>query len=983
MALITNIDPQNELIESTEGIFLVDAGAGTGKTYSIVKRYSNIIDKNKKPEDILLVTFTVNAANQMKQKIIKSMSDRLDIFKLLEAPVMTFHSFCSMIIKKYGTSSPTYLGLKNYLPANYDIIEDSDFESELFRKFFMSFSDRHRSKYKKLFYVLEKESDNILKIIKKLCSLGIFPEDKIWSEDALTVLKGDYISYSTVFDNMNEPVFADRGGENINKLKKRFSSTSREKLYLDFDEEKVYEGKRVNSGIKDEIFYDELQDEYIEFIKDVYLEYLEFLLDRNIINFEFMVMFAYLTLYKNKIVREKMQFEYVMIDEFQDTDEIQFKLIMLLCKNLNNKINLCVVGDWKQGIYGFRNTKIENITQFADNMALYKKDLNEGEIRIEYDVTDFKKITFENNYRSSEKILNFSRETLMVKGNAEEEVDTDVIEINFKDPLKEKFNFGEYTEIDFYKADNKVDEYMLVLKKISELVNENKKYKIRVYDKATGEISDERPVKYSDICVLSRTKKFCLELQREALRAGIPANYGGGLEIFSSEQGILVLAWLRLLSDEKDILGWVPVLEKEGYSYPEIHSLAEKISENGIRLFPDIPESLENFLKQLKSIRNNLLGIVEKILGKYNFNDAVGNKIVSIVNSWNKNNLISLDELIRILDRSRNSEHKIGSGENSDAVLIQTIHASKGLEYPVVILSNVNQSNFPGFRQDSGSIFFHETSGIRAGKFFADKDNYHYKFDSWKSDMIRSICRNRNFDEDRRLLYVAVTRAMQYLFFTAYSPSSFFKSLTEKTGLNITEDFDHEIISSESEKIVKAAKIKKPGKIKKSRKFISPHALMELVNEEAYEDGNETMLEQMERENIDKPIIFNKKRFEFGRIVHEAAYKIASGLDLISDIEEINRIKKFIGSLNANELKAEIDFLYPKDDKVIRGTIDLLAIYDDRIEIIDYKTDKNKKNEDKYRVQLNIYRQAISEIFTDKKIICKIYYVRLDETVEL
>ncbi|HMQ67805.1 MAG TPA: UvrD-helicase domain-containing protein [Ignavibacteria bacterium] len=966
-----------DLIESTEGIYLVDAGAGTGKTYSIVNRYKNITDKNVDPEDILLVTFTVNAANQMKQKIIKSMSGRINVHKLLEAPVMTFHSFCSLIVKKYGVSSPAYLGLKNYLPANFDIVENSEFESELFRKFFMSFTDRYRNKYQDLFYILQKESDNILKIIKKLCSLGIYPEDGKWSKEAHSILKGNYKAFSDLFDDLNKPVASQRGGEKINELKNRFSYALKDKLYPDLDEEEIYDEKRVNSAVKDKIFYDDFQDEYIEFLKDIYIEYLEFLLERNQINFEFMVMFAYLTLLKNKNVREKTQFEYVMIDEFQDTDEIQFKLIMLLCKNVNNKINLCAVGDWKQGIYGFRNTKIENITQFGNSLSLFKDQLNQDETRINYDVTEYKKITFENNYRSSIDILEFSRETLFVKGSAQEEVDSEIIDINFKEALKEKFNFGDHTEINFYQANDKADEYQLVLKKISELLNEKEKYRIRVYNKATFEIIEERPVKYSDICVLSRNKKFCLELQREAIKAGIPANYGGGLEIFSSEQGIIVLAWLRLLSDERDILGWIPVLEKDGYTYPEIKGLIEMISENGIRLIPDIPESADVFLKHLKSIRNNLLAIVGEILGRYNFNDAIGNKIISIISAWNKNDLISLNELIRIIDRSKNSEHKIVTGENTDAVLMQTIHASKGLEYPVVILSNVNKSNFPVFRQDSGSIYFHEISGIRAKKFFADKNQYYYMFDNWKSDLMRSICKKNSYDEDRRLLYVAVTRAMQYLFVTAYSPSSFMTSLSERTGKEIIENFDHEIISNKSDTDRTVTKINLPGKIAKSKKFISPHLLMELSPE------TEPEILQTDAADIEQPYLLNKSRFEFGRIVHEAANKIANGVEIKSEIDEINRIKNFIDSLNAKELKPEIDFLYPKEDKVIRGTIDLLAIYDDRIEIIDYKTDRSRKNEDKYRIQLGIYKDVIKELYKEKKVICKLYYVRLNETIVL
>ena len=979
MALKKNIDPQEELINSTEGIYLVDAGAGTGKTYSIVKRYGNIIDKGKNPEDILLVTFTVNAAAQMKQKIIKSLSDRIDIFKLLEAPVMTFHSFCSLIIKKYGTSSPSYLGLKNFLPANYSIIEDSDLEYELFRKFYLSFTDKHPVRYKKIFYILEKESDNVLKVIKKLCSLGIFPEDRAWDDEALSVLKGNFKSFSDLFDKHNEPVYskAKSGGENINRLKKNFSAAAKGKLYLDFDEEKIYAEKRVNPEIKDEVFFDDLQNEYIEFLKDIYVEYLEYLLDRNMINFEFMIMFAYLILLKNKKVREKMQFEYVMIDEFQDTDEIQFKLIMLLCKAVNDKINLCVVGDWKQGIYGFRNTDIKNITQFGENLNLYKSELNENETRIEYDVSDYKKIIYENNYRSSSAILDFSREALLVQGSEEEEVDTEVIDENFKDPLKQKFDFGKFTGIEFYSAESRIEEYKLVLMKISELVCEKKKYKIRVYNKATGEINEERPVKYSDICILSRNKKFCLELQREAIRAGIPANYSGGLEIFSSEQGILVLAWLRLLSDNKDIKGWIPVLEKEGYTYAEVKSFVEKNSESELRLIPDIPESEGNYLKHLSSKRNNLIGIVGDILGRYNFNDAVGNKIINIINTWNKNDLISLDELIRIIDRSKNSEHKIETGENNDAILIQTIHASKGLEYPVVILANVNQRNFPGIGHEKGSIYFNDISGIRAKKFFADKDKYHYKFDSWKADMIRAICKSRDYDEERRLLYVAVTRAMQYLYFTSYSPSNFFKSLLTKSGKEVIDNLNYEIESFVSVNNKTSEKILSNGIISKSKKFISPHALMDAAGEKEIID------ERTESEDIEVPVFRNKSRFEFGKIVHEAANKIANGLELTSEVDEINRIKKFIRDLKADELKAEIDFLYPKGNNVIRGTIDLLAFYGDRIEIIDYKTDKSRKYENIYKVQLEIYRDVIKEIYKDKNIICKIYYVRLDESVEL
>ena len=83
-------------------------------------------------------------------------------------------------------------------------------------------------------------------------------------------------------------------------------------------------------------------------------------------------MFSFLILYHDEEVRKQYSFDYVMVDEFQDTNEMQFLFLLLLLK----KSNLCVVGDWKQGIYGFRNAAISNITEFPSKIVTYKNVLN-------------------------------------------------------------------------------------------------------------------------------------------------------------------------------------------------------------------------------------------------------------------------------------------------------------------------------------------------------------------------------------------------------------------------------------------------------------------------------------------------------------------------------------------------------------------------------------------------------------------------------
>ena len=124
-----------------------------------------------------------------------------------------------------------------------------------------------------------------------------------------------------------------------------------------------------------------------------------------------------------------------------------------------------------------------------------------------------------------------------------------------------------------------------------------------------------------------------------------------------------------------------------------------------------------------------------------------------------------------------------------------------------------------------------------------------------------------------------------------------------------------------------------------------------------------------------------KERLEHGALIHNLAHKIANGIEIESDLPELKKIKSFIEDLKANELKSEIDFLYPKDDQIIRGTIDLLAFCNDRIEVIDYKTDTNKNYIQKYKIQIEVYKEVVKSIYKDKKVTGKIYFVKLDEVV--
>ncbi len=390
-----------------------------------------------------------------------------------------------------------------------------------------------------------------------------------------------------------------------------------------------------------------------------------------------------------------------------------------------------------------------------------------------------------------------------------------------------------------------------------------------------------------------------------------------------------------------------------------------------------MPEDLEKFLKKIRKYRNNMLFAVDEVLSRYRYDDETGNKIITVIKKMSESELLSLNELVQIIDSSADMEYEVELGNTAEAVLTQTIHASKGLEYPVVILANMNSKVFPSNKGDKGVLTYNTIGGLRCKSIFGYRGDFYFKYSNLNTDLVNATVKRSDYDEDRRLLYVAVTRTKQYLYMTSYSPSAFFTNLSGKSGINVITDFRYEIKNPEKESIQESGKIKLEGKINKRGRFISPHSLMEEVEYSDDTSGNS--------EQKNAFVINAKKSFEFGSIVHKAAHRIANGIEVESMLPEISRIKKFVSGLKADELRSEVDFLMPdaESGNMIRGTIDLIAFYEDRIEVIDYKTDKNKSNLEKYKMQLSVYRKALKEIYKNKKISAKIYFVSLDEIEEV
>jgi len=925
-------EKQLEVVDNIHGIYVVDAGAGTGKTTAITKRYERILEEVRDPNKILLLTFTDNAAENMRSKIIKECGSNYKINDLTKAPISTFHSFCNKLIKQYGLNSPSSLGIDGVL-QNPTVMESGIYEKQFFRRFFNSFKAEHpeyNDIYKAVGY------DNVLDIIKKLCCKGIFPTRTRWFNNGDEMLNGNFDLYKQKkFDVLNFPVMG-KNGPNESKFLKSFKSIFKDGFYISVPDD-IFDEKQIKLEMAEIAFNDD-RIILMQFIHDVYFEYINYCVKTNRINFDFMIMFAFILLFYNHNLRASKQFDYVMVDEFQDTNEIQFMMVLMLMKTNN----LCAVGDWKQGIYAFRNATIDNILEFDEKLRFYKEILNRDYERVTFDVTAVHR-EFDMNYRSSQEILDFSEKSLMIPATQE-----DFIGDNIKDKithLKSAFDLSDKTRIEFFQAKDDDSEYELVLGKIMNIVD-NDDYLIK-------EIKNDeyvtRPVKFKDIAVLCRDRAFGLELQNRAMNLGIPANYDGGIELFKTEPALLVLAWLRLVVDVDNPRGWIPILEKEGYKYPQVkHIINSKL----------YPENLRYFRDELVKEEKDIVSLIDKILKFHNFSGSYSNAIIVRVQSLFSNFLIPVSELINFIEENIESgeTYEVDINLSDDAFVIQTIHGAKGLEYPVVFIANVNQRRFPSLQTEKSKIFYHDLVGLRIRDEFGEKNGYKYVFDKWQTDLLATRLFS-DYDEERRLLYVAITRAKQYLIFSSNpDASNFFSVMSE--GFEIVKDYEPKLspIKTTRPEIHDELSI---GSYEKRGIVLGVHDLMKYKHPE------------------------NGKGRQFGNELHSFAQKIALGSFVNWDQPESEKIRSFIASLNAKELKTEIECSLPAGKNLIRGEIDLLAIYDNRIEIIDYKSDQDYLNEEEYRKQLSVYYHVIRQVYPQKNISCKLYYVCLDNIKDI
>jgi len=939
-------DQQQRLIDETEGIYHVDAGAGTGKTFTVTRRYANIVGQaGVDPEDVLLVTFTDAAATEMRERIVDH--SPYGMRALADAPIQTFHSLCHDLLDEYGYAAPTHLGLDDWITDGVRIVEDDLVENELFREFYGQFRDAH-PKYGDLFRVLSNPLEG-LDLINELAAKGVFPTADGWYRDGRDALEGDFETFEQQFDERNQPR---NDGRKQSVLRDELSRFGSNKTYLpDAPSKADIRGGRGTKRLDDSVartVFEADREELTAFVHDLYFEYLEFALSRDYLNFGFLQLFAFVTLCEDPAVREQVAFDYVMVDEFQDTSEIQFKLALLL----SGTDNLCVVGDWKQSIYSFQYADVANITDFDERLRRFAEELNDGGTaeRVSFATDDIEHIQLVENYRSTQTVLDFSRHALTTPATSTESVPDDVLDGD--EPLQSNAD-ADVTRIEGIAHE---DEHEAVLAKIQTIVEDaGEEYLVENDD---GELVEPG---YDDIAVLTRTRAYGRELLDVADEYDFPMAYDGEVELFDSDPAKLLLAWLRIVDSGAE-RGWAVVLERAGYTLDEI----DAILAGGA-----YPSSMATFRDELAAL-SSVGAMARQVFERYGLHGEYADELLHLIQSVHDATTMTTGDLIRFVERGidRGSTHAVNTSAGTDSVTVQTIHAAKGLEYPIVILANLNDGRFPPSTRSSGVLRYEESIGVRQRKYYSEVGTYPHVYDNWRYDVLRR-CLPDGYDEERRLLYVAITRAESHLVLAGgEEPSPFLDGLPVDVE---TADVDVAVGGASA---VTQTQLPFSVSPQTGPTGYSPH---ELMDESVFDDIDSEV-------GAGESDAGDGRGLDFGSQVHDFAERYALGESVEPSNEHEERIAALLDRLTG-EVIAEEDAVLPltvgDEQVVLSGIVDLVHLTEDAVEIIDYKTDQTRVAESEYRTQLSVYYHVLAAVYPDRTVTASLYYTEDGERVTI
>ena len=614
---------------------------------------------------------------------------------------------------------------------------------------------------------------------------------------------------------------------------------------------------------------------------------------------------------------------FVFIDEFQDTNLLQWEIVKKLIEEWlsgygakaesGEEFGIVIVGDRKQSIYRFRGAESKLFDEAKKTLSNYLEE---------------KVLT--KNYRSSGKIIDFVNDVFDKKSPW----DTQKLVVSEKyKELPSKIEINIFTGEDDEELKKK--EYEWVCKKILKMI-ENK---IPVF-----EDGKERPVEFRDIAILMRKRKGKFFKMMETLLTdyGIPYVIIGGVGFYQEEEIIMLLSLFFALVDPSDKVSLWNV-------------------KNSILEMDD--EEIEKWRKILGKI--SIIEVIEKIFDEKNIWEKLNiqqrancEKFLMLLNQQRKLPLFQIAQNLReIAEKFEEPKADIFS-IHQNAVKVNTVHSSKGLEFPCVFLINLEDGGGNTKRND---IVYVKEEG---------NDCYGYSL-SFEGEEFKKIFKKDNQEEEERLLYVALTRASQYLFISGLK-----KEKRNGLWINMIDKFSQEFKAEEIPERIK--KIERKEEKVESRIEI-PVDFIKLVSyteeKSSFKETEKTemgvIIHKVLQEISEGKIGFTKenfyKRTEFyiKKRMHNWKKQMKEVKNIIDKIEENKEIKEVIFKKGF----VELPFLYTENDgKIFEGRIDKVIVEGEKGKIYDYKLRVRESDMFDYKRQLSIYEEAVKKIFNVEKV---------------
>lgn len=989
---------------------IVSAGAGSGKTAVLTERIINKLKNGVYVDELLVLTFTELAALEMKNRVrskmlldedVKSQIDLLD-----SAYITTFDSFCYSIIKKY-----------NYvlnIPKDINIVDNSlininkmsimtnvfdelySASTKDFYTFISTFCDKDDKTLKQ---DIIRISDRIT-LIKDRDEFLTSYQEKYFNEEKVAEDIDQYEKYllsrlaeikdliDTICsycsekerDNLvkvtSQLINSRTYEELVDAIKFRMPSIKnscqeladcKEKLKKLKDELKKCLIWSSKDDIKASIMKMKTNVEVIIKILNKYYEYLSiYKKENNIYEFIDIELLAIKLLENNPVIREELKnsFKEILIDEYQDTNDLQEALVSMIANN-----NVYMVGDIKQSIYGFRNA---NPNIFYNTYDSYSKGINGY------------KIDLNKNFRSRNNVIEaintiFNKLMTPSLGGADYQESHQLITGNtsYKDVDDQNNNIE---ILRYYKEDNySLDEVEAFI--IAKDIESKIKNKFQVSNK-DGSIRD---IEYQDITILL-DRRDAFDLYKKILEYHkIPVNLYKVIDIKEEKEIFTIknIIELILLDKNKVYDGdfkrlFVSITRSFLVSYDD-EKISDLIANNN--MFNDtVYQCIHNITKDIDSMTP--IELIERILEDFNYYERliligdIESRIMRI--DYLKNIIINLSSINNSIEDILNNlknifkdeklEIKLNNDDNP-GVKIMTIHASKGLEFPVVYYSRLYKEF--NYKDITNNMTYDEEY-----KIITKVDN-----NGLEDTIYKYLSKNRKLDEiaseKLRLFYVALTRSKEKIIIL--------ENIDKDDSIIYQYRSFNDFMKVINKEFINESQLIKPTLCKTYKNITTSNYHLHINGIDKLDEFEEIVLlkdnktqEKFSKEELDIITEDKYNLLKFGEYMHYVLETIDFNKPVINvEMDEIykSKILKLIsdlGDLSNTQIYKEYEFIDEQEDSILHGIIDLMIEYSDHIKLIDYKL-KNLSDKN-YIKQLSGYKNYIEKI-TNKRVDLYLYSI--------